>query len=328
MSYRMIFKYTALRLQRNYLLAMGICLFLFATPGGGQSEGVNSNAIKVLIVDGFSNHNWQQTTRVVRQILEATDMFEIDVSTTPATPDAPGWETWRPRFDRYDVVIQNTNNIGKKQLRWPRDVEVALENYVKSGGGLYILHSANNAFSHWHEYDRMIGLGWRGKDAGTALEVDEDGRIIRIPPGEGKGTSHGPRRDTIVRRLNSHPINNGYPERWKTPSLEVYSYARGSAENIAVLSYACDETTKKYWPIEWVVRYGKGRVYNSTFGHLWRGEIEPVGVRCIGFQTTLIRATEWLATEKVTWPVPSDFPTESSLSLRDSQTQGKKSKPY
>ncbi|MFC1633429.1 ThuA domain-containing protein [Planctomycetota bacterium] len=328
MSHHMIFKTVATRLRIVCLLAIGTCLLVLAPVSIGRSSDSNSKRIKILIVDGFSNHNWQQTTRVVRQILEATDIFDIDVSTTPASPDAPGWDTWRPRFDRYDVVIQNTNNIGKKQLRWPGEVEAALENYVKSGGGLYILHSANNAFSHWPEYDRMIGLGWRDKNVGTALEVDEDGRIVRIPPGEGKGTSHGPRRDTLVRRLNSHPINNGYPECWKTPSLEVYVYARGPAQNLTVLSYAYDETTEKYWPIEWVVRYGKGRVYNSTFGHLWRGEVEPVGVRCIGFQTTLIRATEWLATEKVTWPVPSDFPTENTLGLRKRKTQRKNSEPY
>ena len=94
--------------------------------------------IKVLIVDGFSNHDWRQTTRVVRRILEDTRLFEIEVSTTPAAPDAPEWDTWRPHFGRYDVVIQNSNNIGNSQLRWPKEVEVALENYVRSGGGLYI----------------------------------------------------------------------------------------------------------------------------------------------------------------------------------------------
>jgi glutathione peroxidase-family protein/type 1 glutamine amidotransferase len=217
-------------------------------------------------------------------------------------------------------VIQNTNNIGNKQLRWPRRVELALEKYVKAGGGLYIFHSANNAFAHWKEYDRMIGLGWRAKDAGTAFEI-KNGKVLRIAPGQGKGTSHGPRHDTVVNILNRHPINNGYPLSWKTPSLEVYTYARGPAENLTVLSHAYDETTGKNWPVEWVVKYGKGRVYNSTFGHLWRSEVEPVGIRCVGFQTTLIRAVEWLASAKVTWPVPSDFPTQVSISLQEKKPE-------
>jgi glutathione peroxidase-family protein/type 1 glutamine amidotransferase len=303
------------------IAVVGAAVFLFAADE--VNAGPNSKSIKVLIVDGFSNHDWRQTTRVVRRILDDTRLFDIEVSTTPASPNVSEWKIWRPKFEQYDVVIQNTNNIGKKQIRWPKEVETALENFVKSGGGLYILHSANNAFSHWKEYDRMIGLGWRRQDAGAALEISEDGKVIRIGSGEGKGTSHGPRFDTVVRILNRHPINNGFPERWKTPSLEVYVYARGPAQNLTVLSYAYDKGTKKYWPIEWVVQYGKGRVYNSTFGHLWSGEVEPASIRCIGFQTTLIRAVEWLATGNATWPVPSNFPTEDTISLHDRKPESK-----
>lgn len=307
------------------LFTVGTALALLAPVSKTWSEESKPELIDVLIVDGFSNHNWQQTTRMVRRILEDTDLFHIDVSTSPGSPDSVAWDTWRPRFSDYDVVIQNTNNIGKSQIRWPARVEAALEDYVKSGGGLYILHSANNAFSHWKQYDRMIGLGWRRKDTGTALELRENGDIIRIPPGDGKGTSHGPRFDTVVRMLNRHPINDGFPPRWLTPSLEVYVYARGPAENLTILSYAHDNKTQKFWPIEWVVKYGKGRVYNSTFGHLWRDETEPDSFRCVGFQTTLIRTTEWLATKKVTWPVPADFPTENAVSLCEEQTQDDRS---
>lgn len=299
-------------LIRHYMMTLWLCLLVASGAAG-------ADPVKVLIVDGFSNHDWKQTTAVVRRILEETQLFDIEVSTAPDTPDAPGWKTWRPQFGQYDVVIQNTNNIGKDALRWPAEMERALEDYVASGGGLYILHSANNAFAYWPQYDRMIGLGWRRAEAGTALEVTEAGDVIRIPPGEDQGTSHGPRRDTVVRVLHRHPINEGFPPYWKTPSLEVYSFARGPAEDLTILSDAFDETTQKRWPIEWVVQYGQGRVYNSTFGHLWSGEVEPDPVRCVGFQTTLIRAVQWLAAGKVTWPVPSDFPTKDEMSLREKQ---------
>lgn len=272
--------------------------------------------IRVLIVDGFSNHDWQQTTQIVRQVLEETNLFVISVSTAPSIPETSAWETWHPRFENYDVVIQNTNNIGKRNLHWPREVEVALEKFVQAGGGLYILHSANNAFAHWQEYDHMIGLGWRRANQGYALEITNDGQIIRIPPGEGRSTSHGPRLDLALKILTPHPINREYPQAWKTPNLEVYTYARGPAENLTVLSFAYDEDSKKNWPIEWLVQYGKGQVYNSTMGHLWDGEINPPSMRCIGFQTTLIRVCEWLGNSKVTFPVPANFPTATELSLR------------
>jgi len=271
--------------------------------------------ISVLIIDGFSNHDWKQTTAVTKWILESSDNFDVDVSTVPA--DSEKWKEWAPPFEEYDVILQNTNNIHDESKKWPENAEKNLEEYVKSGGGLYILHSANNAFSHWEEYDKMIGLGWRPQTTGYALEIGDNQEIVRIPPGEGQGTGHGDRFDAEIQVLNSHPINRDYPESWKTAHTEVYSYPRGPAENLNVLSFAYDSTdTHRLWPVEWVVSYGDGRVYNSSLGHLWSGEIYPEAYRCVGFQTTLIRAVEWAATGEVTYPVPDNFPTKNNKSLR------------
>lgn len=271
--------------------------------------------VPVLIIDGFSNHDWKQTTAVTKWILENSEYFEVDVSTVPA--DSGEWKEWSPDFEQYAVVIQNTNNIHDHRLRWPAHAEKELETYVKNGGGLYILHSANNAFSHWEEYDKMIGLGWRQQTSGYALEIGENQEILRIPPGEGKGTGHGDRFDAVIQILSPHPINRDYPAQWKTAHTEVYSYPRGPAENMDVLSYAFDSTdTQRLWPVEWVVSYGEGRVYNSSLGHLWSGEIYPEAYRCVGFQTTMIRAVEWAATGEVTYPVPDEFPVGDAKSLK------------
>ena len=226
-------------------------------------------------------------------------------------------DEWRPAFSDYNAVVLNCNNLNRPEIRWPRQVEQDLEAYVGGGGGLLIFHSANNAFPHWPEYDRMIGLGWRNNDHGPALQLDPDGTIRRIPAGEGEGTSHGPRQDTVVIQLNDHPITHGTPERWMTPDIEVYTYARGPAEELTILTYGRHIASDSYWPLEWVVRYGQGRVYNSSFGHIWESdEGVPDRVRCVGFQTRLIRAAEWLATGAVTHPVPEDFPTAYAISLR------------
>lgn len=294
-----------------YIILMKFLFILFITI-----PFLSAAQHKVLIVDGFSNHDWKQTTLLTKRILEESKLFKVDVSTVPS--DSIERDKWKPNFSAYAVVIQNTNNIQNANLRWPRSAELQLEEYVKKGGALYVLHSGNNAFAHWKEYDKMIGLGWRPVTTGYALEIDKDRNIIRIPPGTGKGTSHGSRFNAVIQILNRHPINKGYPDQWKTASTEVYSYPRGAAENLTVLSYAYDSSvTKKMWPVEWVVSYGKGRVYNSSMGHLWKDEIYPVSYRCIGYQTTVIRVTEWLATGKVSYPVPANFPSADKISLRD-----------
>lgn len=273
--------------------------------------------IDALIVDGFSNHDWRKTTAFINETLARTGMFGVAVTTTPDEPDDPAWQDWRPRFGDYDVVIVNLNNIRRPETRWPKAVERDLEAYVRAGGGLMAFHSANNAFSHWPEYDRMIGLGWRDKDHGVALQIEADGSIRRIPAGEGERTSHGPRQDTVVIRLNDHPITRGTPARWLTPDIEVYTYARGPAEELTVLTYGLHKATERYWPLEWVVSFGRGRVYSSSFGHIWDSDVGiPDRVLCVGFQTSLIRAAEWLATGAVSYPVPEDFPGEDAISVR------------
>ncbi len=283
------------------------------------TAGAAAPRVRVLIVDGYSNHDWRLTTALIRGLLEPTGRFDVDVSTAPSTRDAPGWDAWRPAFSRYDVVIQTCNDLGGGP-RWPRPVEEALETFVHEGGGLYVWHAGNNAFADWPAYNAMIGLGWRDRTFGWALALTPDGQVTRIAPGEGQSTGHGARRDTVVRRLGDHPIHAGFPRAWLTPDIEVYAYARGPAQNLDVLSYGYDPDTDRHWPLEWTVRHGRGRVYTSTFGHVWEGDTNPERMRCAGLHTVVVRALQWLAARPADFPVPADFPTETRTSIREGIT--------
>ena len=201
--------------------------FMTITIMGDVYAELKSDKITVLIVDGFSNHDWKQTTKVVKSILETSGLFHISVSTSPSTPEDNGWKEWDPDFNNFDVVLLNCNNIQNKELRWPARVEEKLEKYVESGGGLYILHSANNAFSHWPEYNDMIGLGWRKPAEGIALQVGDNGELISIPAGEGKATYHGPRNDEVINKLTEHPINEDFPDAWKTQTWNYTNSLEG-----------------------------------------------------------------------------------------------------
>ncbi|MEE9369267.1 MAG: ThuA domain-containing protein [Pontiella sp.] len=274
------------------------------------AEENNKMPVKVLIVDGFSNHDWQHTTACIKAVLNQSDRFDIAVNTFSENADG-----WSPSFKNYDVVIQTCNDIGGGPT-WPRQAELALEEYVAAGGGLYVFHSANNAFPHWEEYNRMIGLGWRNKDFGWAITIDTEGHEVRIPAGEGENTDHGKRVDALLTRSGNHPIHEGFPRQWTAADIEIYRYARGPAENLTVLSYAQDAKTKLNFPIEWTVAYGDGRAYNSTFGHVWKDQHEPKGVRCAGFQTLMPRVVQWLAGREPDAGIPDDFPTDQSAHLK------------
>ncbi len=298
---------------RVWLCLAGIILSLFHPHSAMAAE----SKARVLIVDGFSNHDWQQTTASIRSILAASGFFDVTVSTAPEKTNDPAWATWRPQFTNYDVVIQTCNDINHGP-RWPEAVQRDFEDYVTNGGGVYIFHSAENAFVGWKEYERMVGLCWRKASYGTAIRVHEDGSLERIPPGIGGGTSHGERGDVLVTRLGDDAIHAGMPRAWLSPDMEVYYFARGPAENVTVLAYGRDTKPGQgwLWPVEWTVNYGKGRVYVSTYGHVWRGDVQPASMRCAAVQTIIPRAVQWLAHRPATIPVPADFPGTNAVSVR------------
>jgi len=271
--------------------------------------------IKLLIIEGVSNHDWQHRLALVKEILARDGSFDVDVSVTPQIADDPAWQAWRPDFSKYDVVLSGYNNLGGK-ARWPEAVQKAFFNFVTNGGGFYCYHEANNSFAEWPEYNRIIGLGWRNKGFGSAIVVTTNETIQFIPPGEGANTGHGARLDVTVHQFGEHPIHRGLPRSWMAADIEIYHYARGPAEQLNVLAYAKEPQSQLQFPIEWTVQYGRGRVFVSTYGHVWKNQTEPKGMKCAAFQTIMVRALKWLAGREPGDACPPDFPAPDKISLR------------
>jgi hypothetical protein len=198
-------------------------------------------------------------------------------------------------------------------------VEKDFERFVQDGGSVYIFHGVENALVGWKEYERIAGLCWRKANCGTSIRINDDGSLARIPPGVGVDASHGKCGNALIMRLGSDPIHAGMPRAWLTPEMEVYYDTDGPAENVNVLAYARDSKPGQglLWPVEWTVNYGKGRVYVSIYGHIWKGDVQPTSMRCAAVQTIIPRAVQWLARHPVTIPVPSNFPGTNAASVRD-----------
>jgi type 1 glutamine amidotransferase len=290
-----------------------LCLAMMCVaPGCSRAP---TPKIKLLIIEGVSNHDWRHRLVLVKDILSRDGSFDVDVSITPSEIGDPAWASWRPDFSKYDVVLSGYNNLGGK-ARWPVEVQKSFEDFVRNGGGFYCYHEANNSFAEWPEYNKMIGLGWRGVDYGQAIVVRPDETLDYIPPGQGERTGHGNRVDVTVHQLGDHPIHSGLPRSWMAADIEVYRYARGPAENLTVIAYAREARTQLQFPIEWTVQYGKGRVFVSTYGHVWANDPDPKGMHCAAFQTIMVRALKWLAHRDFDPAPPKDFPSPDAISLR------------
>jgi type 1 glutamine amidotransferase len=290
-------------------------LALSATFAHAADEAKPADKLKLLIVDGQNNHNWKGTTPVMQKYLADSGRFTVDVATSP--PPAPkgvkqDMSGFRPKFKDDDVVVLNYNGD-----EWSTEAKQDLVDYVHGGGGLAVIHAANNSFPKWPEYNRMIGLGgWGGRNEASGPYVRfRDGKIVRDTD-KGPGGHHGKQHPfQVVVRNGEHPITAGMPTSWMHAQDELYDKLRGPAEAMEVLatSYADPATggSGEHEPMIFTVSYGKGRIFHTPMGH------SPESMHCVGFITTLLRGSEWAATGKVTLTeIPKDFPKPDKVSVR------------
>ncbi len=291
------------------LLSLAAVAVIIAAGGTRPDARAADEKIKVLIIDGQNNHNWRATTPVMKKALEDSGRFTVAVSSNLKKDDKPGevpdTVPFPPDLSKYDVVLSNYNGAP-----WPAEFNKALDESLKSGKiGLVIVHAANNAFGGWKEYNEMIGMGWRGKNGGDRLYLDDAGKEVRVTKDEGDGSGHrytGPFQ--VVVRDAEHPVTKGMPKEWMHNQDELYDNMRGPIQHIHLLATAYSKGTKVHEPMIWTIDYGKGRVFHTPMGH------DVNGMRCVGFVTTLLRGTEWAATGHVTIPIPANFPAPDKVS--------------
>jgi type 1 glutamine amidotransferase len=264
--------------------------------------------IKVLLVDGQNNHDWKATSPVLKQLLEETKLFTVDVATAPAGGDL---SSFKPDFAAYQVVVSNYNGA-----LWSPETQEVFEKFVSGGGGFVSVHAANNSFPEWKAYNEMIGLGgWGGRNekSGPYLRLRDGKWTADLTPGN--GGSHGAQHEFLMTtHAPDHPIMAGLPAKWMHRTDELYDRLRGPAQNVTVLASAFSSKDKGGTgtdePLLMAIAFGKGRVFHTALGH------GLDAIKDVGFATTFQRGTEWAATGKVTQKAPADFPTETKTSPR------------
>lgn len=316
--------------MKNTVLLLIILLASGCQPGQSQS-------LKALIIDGQNNHDmWPKTTMMMKKYLEETGLFEVDIQRTrytwkgekylvefapaglyptEALKDPKSDPQFTPDFSQYDVVL---TNFGWRAAPWPESTKKALEDYISSGGGLVVVHAADNSWPEWTAYNHMIGLGgWgdRTEKDGPYVYMDDEGNVIK-DNSPGSAGHHGPQHEyQIMVRDKRHPITKGMPEKWLHTQDELYDKLRGPAENMNIIAtaYSAEEKkgTSRHEPMLITIDYGEGRIFHTPMGHA------DYSMECVGFIVSIQRGTEWAATGRVTQTeIPDDFPTATKSSKR------------
>jgi len=226
----------------------------------GAAEKIN-----VVILTGSNNHNWKETTPVLKSILELTGKFTVDVVTEPEQLTAQ-------KLAEYDVLLSNWNNwVGKKkkgaaQTPWSAELKKAYVDFVKNGGGHVMIHAGSSSFFEWDDYQDICCATW----------------IL-------KQTGHGPKHEFDVRMAETqHPVIKGMTAFKTTDELW---HKPGVRPGVKVLAEAFSSKTNKWEPTAMVSRFGKGRCFALMLGH------GTEHMQNAGFQALLVRGTEWVGSK-------------------------------
>jgi type 1 glutamine amidotransferase len=188
-------------------------------------------------------------------------------------------------LQNYDVLLLNYNGP-----RWPHNTEIAIEGFVKEGGGFVAVHQAiyGEFFGHvfsdrewragapdaaWNSFSKMIGAYWAPEDIGHAR------RTVF----------------SVEWRNTNHPVSSGLPSSF-VANDELY-HKIGLQPSVEVLADAKSPLelggTGERESLVWTNLFGRGRVFFTTLGHDALAWHEP------GMVNLLARGTEWAATGQV-----------------------------
>jgi type 1 glutamine amidotransferase len=228
--------------------------------------------IKVLILSGKNNHEWQKTTPVLIKMYRASRLFTINVTEKPETL------TYN-QLNKYDVIVSNWNSWPDNNFRMTKKWEHDFRKYIKKGGGALFIHAGASSFYSWEEY-HQIGIGRWGKE-----------------------TNHGEQTTGKVYGFDqTHPVTKGIRDFYIVDEIWEKTDIYPKAKALAFVS-ATDSKDGHLInePSVFENQYGKGRSMYTILGHNERALLNT------GLQALLLRATEWIANGKVTLELPADL---------------------
>ena len=209
---------------------------------------------RVLVLSGQNNHNWRETTPVLKRILEDAGGFTVDVTERPDRINPASLKD-------VDVILSNWNTLPGRVTTWPEPLREAVLDHVREGGGFVVVHAGGTMFHDWDAFQRMIGATW------------------------GEGTGHGPIKEFEVHIVDEeHPVTAGLEDFTTTDELWHNMVVNGP---IHVLATAHSTRSGRNEPVAFVTDFGQGNCFNLVLGH------DVAAMQSSGFRQLLTIGTRW-----------------------------------
>jgi len=270
-------------LARVLILLAGILGWAWMAQAAEEPAKPNEPAggkIRLLILSGANNHDWKATTPVLKKMYEDSGRF-----TATVTEDVPALTG--DDFAKYDCLVGNYTTFPNIEgHRWPAATEKAFLDYIAAGHGFVLFHAASTAWNDWPEFTDLIGLSWQNGKSG-----------------------HGAQHSFVVTLVDKkHPITQGMRNFQHVKDELYHRQLKHATAKVLATTYSDKAVSGSGGnePMIVVTELGKGRVFHNAMGH------DPKPMAGAGFQTLMLRGTEWAATGKVTIPIPADWPQPGS----------------
>jgi type 1 glutamine amidotransferase len=231
------------------LLAATLSLLALLAPGCATSAVSPPRPLRALLITGGCCHNYAfqsaQLTNAVARL--------ADVEWTIVNEGGTGTQAMIPLYDNpdwakgYDVVVHNECFADTKDPAYIRKITAA----HKAGVPAVVIHCA------MHTY--------------RATDVDDWREFLGVTSRRHDHQSNYPVKPV----LPADPIVKGMPGTWVTPKDELYVIEK-LWPNARALATSVSEQDGKTYPVAWVNRYGKARVFGTTFGHSDETFSDPV----------------------------------------------------
>ena len=253
--------------QQQILFIIPFIMMVFIS-NALQAEG----KIRLLLLSGKNNHDWQQTTPALQGIFNQSNLFSVSVT---ERPDTLSVQSLKP----FELIVSNWNAFPEKSRQWPTETENAIVSFVKNGGGFVFVHSASSTNYDWPEFQNLAGGAW------------------------GDTTKHGSIAPFKVEfSKTGHPVTKGMSDFWTTDELWVDTRINGKPTVWAkAFAPKSNNGSDELEPVILSQQIGKGRSFFLLLGH------DVNAMKNLGFQTLLLRGTEWAATGKVTQRIPDEL---------------------